>query len=156
MILSEMLRPEAVSVSLAGNTKHDIIAELITLLAETYAIEDTGPIEAAVLKREELFSTGLGNGIAIPHAKVASVRKMMVSFGLKKEGIDFQSLDSQPAHIFFMVVTPGDEDATEQHLRVMARISRMLKNEDFCRELLESMSEQEVLEKITREESRFA
>ena len=155
MHLSEMLRPETVSVSLQAEDKPGVISELIDLIERAWPGLDRGAISRAVFAREELISTGIGNGIAIPHAKVEGVPAMLFSVGLKKGGLDFRALDDQPATIFFMVIAPKSPEATELHLQVMARISRILKNQGFCESLFACSGPEELIERIAQEEGRF-
>jgi len=155
MNLSELLHPESVSVSLQADDKQGVINELITLLEHGYSLQDRQAISRAVFAREELISTGIGNHIAIPHAKVEGVEGMMFSLGLKKEGLDFKALDDVPVSIFFMVIAPKSPEAMEQHLKVMARISRILKNTQFCEGLLSCSTPEEVIDRIAGEEGRF-
>ena len=155
MNLSELLHPESISVDLQATEKDDAIREMISILDKAYPGQDIPTITRAVFAREELISTGIGNGIAIPHAKVEGVDSMMFALGLKKAGLDFRALDDMPVSILFMVIAPSNPEAMEQHLKVMAKISRVLKNPQFCQILINCGSADEVIEKIAREESRF-
>ena len=155
MNLSQLLQPEAVSVALAAVDKKAAIEELIDLLGKVHPLENRDAVSKAVFTREELISTGVGNGIAIPHAKVEDIPGMMISLGIKKDGLDFEALDDMPVRIFFMVIAPKNQESTEQHLKVMARISRILKSGSFCDRILTCASAQEVIDLIAQEEGRF-
>jgi len=156
MNLAALLQPAAVSVSLTAGDKVSAIHELIDLLLAAHPLQDREAFTRAVFTREELISTGIGNGIAIPHARVDGISSMMISLGIKREGMDFQALDDMPVNIFFMVIAPQSQDATEQHLKIMARISRILKSSDFCAKILACSTSEEVIEQIALEEGRFS
>jgi len=156
MNLSSLLRAESVTVSLQADDKQGVIHELVSLLLRAYPGQDQQQITRAVFAREELISTGIGNGIAIPHAKVEGVASMMFAVGLKKTGLDYRALDDLPVSIFFMVIAPATTEALETHLKVMAKISRILKNTRFCEALLSCTTAEEVVERIAGEESRFS
>ena len=156
MNLSSLLRAESVTVSLQEDDKPRVINAHVELLLRAYPGQDQQQITRAVFAREELISTGIGNGIAIPHAKVDGVASMMFAVGLKKSGLDFRALDDLPVSIFFMVIAPATPEAMETHLKVMAKISRILKNTRFCEALLSCMTPEEVVERIAGEESRFS
>ena len=96
---------------------------------------------------------GIGDGIAIPHGKSANVSQIISGFGLSKEGIDFDSLDGKPANLFFLLVAP--EDSVGVHLKMLARISRMLKNSDFQQKLLQANSQQEIYQIISDEDAKY-
>ena len=107
----------------------------------------------AVLKREEEFSTGIGDGIAIPHAKTAAVKTPALAFGRSKEGIDYDSLDGNNAHIFFMIA--ASEGAHNDHLDTLSRLSSMLMNEDFRNQLMNAKTENDVLSLIDKQENDY-
>jgi fructose-specific phosphotransferase system IIA component len=153
MALSDAVSRDAVAVELAANDKQGIIEEMIGLLDAAYRFADPGQVRKAVLAREELMSTGIGQGVALPHAKVASVDRMMVGVGLKPGGVDFQSADGRPAQIFFMIISPAA--GVEQHLRIMATISRMLKDDGFRGNLLACPDQDAVLRLISTDEARY-
>jgi len=135
MILSQLLNPEAVSVELAATTKKDVIVELVELLEKAHAAPSEGEILAGVLKREAMMSTGIGNGIAIPHGKSRVVDHLIAACGVSRSGVDFDAVDRQPATLFILLVSP--ENVGGSHVKVLANISRLLK-EDKVRDALKS------------------
>jgi len=106
-----------------------------------------------LLERERLGSTGIGGGIGIPHGKLKDLDNLMIGFGLSRKGVDFESLDGEPTRIFFLLVTP--ENSTGLHLKMLARISRILKNEPFKERLLRSDGADQIYEIIKEEDEEF-
>jgi PTS system nitrogen regulatory IIA component len=125
--------------------------ELVDALVNAGEIEKRhrNKLIEALMNREALGSTAIGQGIAIPHAKSDSVSKLVASFGLSKKGVDFDSLDGEPAHIFFLLVAP--QDSAGPHLKALARISRLLKDKYF-RDTLRSASDDKAVVRIISEE----
>ena len=153
MLLSQLLNPEAVSVQLAANTTQDAIVELVDLLEKAHAIPPTGEILSGVLKREAMMTTGIGNGIAIPHGKAHVVDHLIAACGVARGGIDFEALDRQPATLFILLVSP--ENAGGSHVKVLANISRLLK-EDKVRDALKSAeSPQAFLQQLRDAEAKY-
>ncbi|NQS89303.1 PTS sugar transporter subunit IIA, partial [Patescibacteria group bacterium] len=105
-----------------------------------------------LLQREALGSTGIGNGIAIPHGKSDKVKKLVAAFGISKQGVDFESLDGEPVYIFFLLVAPID--SAGPHLKALARISRLLKDKSFRNTLKAAKTKEELVEIITKEDQR--
>ncbi len=106
-----------------------------------------------LLEREELGSTGIGDGIAIPHGKSPNITQIISGFGLSKTGIEFDSLDGKPAYLFFLLVAP--ENSVGIHLKMLARISRLLKNTDFRNKLLHANSQSEIYQIISQEDAKY-
>ena len=106
-----------------------------------------------LLEREHLGSTGIGGGIGIPHGKMKDLESLVLGFGLSRKGVDFESLDGKPAHIFFLLITP--ENSTGLHLKLLARISRILKNEPFKDRLIGAADRDEILSIIKEEDEEF-
>jgi len=133
MMLKEILRKEAIVTDMKAVTKKEAIEELVAKICSLNAISEQEQITDNILKREKLGSTGMGHGIAIPHCKLDDIDTILVAVGISKEGIDFQSLDGEPVHIFFMLIAPSQ--SAGPHLKALARISRLLRDEYFCRSL---------------------
>ena len=128
MILSQLLNPEAVSVQLKAQSKNEAIVELVDLLEKAHGLSSNGEILDRVMKREAMMSTGIGNGIAIPHGKARSVDHLIAACGVSRTGIDFNAtVDNQPATLFILLVSP--ENVGGPHVKVLANISRLLKEE---------------------------
>jgi mannitol/fructose-specific phosphotransferase system IIA component (Ntr-type) len=133
MELREFFSEEAVQLNLAGTTKDDVLKELIGLLGLDEKNEQM--LFKMLKRRENLGSTGIGRGIAIPHCRSLVVSKLRVAFGRKKEGIDFKAMDGQPVHFFFLIVAPPLE-VSNQYLPVLGKIAQFSKEPDLPDRLL--------------------
>ena len=151
--LSELVRPEAVYCGLPGGTKHEVIHALVGLLDRAYHLGDPGAVARAVLNREELISTGIGKGVALPHARAEQAPGICVGIAVSGAGIDFAALDGQPVRIFFIIVGPTDRKAQDAQVQVEARISFLLKQAGFCEALLKLDSPQAVLDCVRQFET---
>lgn len=150
MTLLDILSPESTSVDLKGETKEEIIAELVDSLTVGDAISDRDKVLQAVLEREKIMSTGIGDGIAIPHGKSDSVVKLVAALGTQRRGVDFEALDGEPAYVFFLLVSPAN--VSGPHIKALARISRLLKNDEFKKKLISASSSAEIIDAIKSEE----
>ena len=149
MKLMDFVVSSAIVPDLKVTSKEDAIRGLVGALkaAGVVAADSEDGIVAAILKREELGSTGIGNGVAVPHTKHASVGKLVAAVALVKEGVDFQSLDGKRVHIMFLLVSPPDRPG--DHLRGLENISRHLRNQDFCNFLKQATTKEEVISALT-------
>src|SRR5579872_1049757 len=145
----DFLKPSAVTIDLSATTKRGVLEELVALLTKEKKVKDPGMTVDVLLEREKLGSTGIGQGIAIPHAKTDQAHEVVAAFGLSRRGVQFDSLDGDPVYIFFLLVAPPD--AAGLHLKALARISRLLKDKFFRQSLRDVKDPAEVL-KIIREE----
>jgi PTS system nitrogen regulatory IIA component len=127
MHLSQLLNLQAISVQLQAKTKREVIAELVGLLEKAHGISSGGEILDRVLKRETMMSTGIGNGIAIPHGKARAVDRLVAACGVSRTGVNFDAVDGEPATLFILLISP--EDVGGPHVKVLANISRLLKEE---------------------------
>jgi fructose-specific phosphotransferase system IIA component len=143
MRLSELVHPQAVSVRLQARTKREAIAELVQLLESGHGVDSQGEILDRVLRRETMMSTGIGNGVAIPHGKARAADRMMAACGVSSEGVEFESVDGEPATLFVLLVAP--ESGGALHVKVLANISRLLKEDAVRRQLRESVSPEQFL-----------
>ena len=148
--MSEMLDPACIDLVIEGKRKPELIDELVRLLDKGGKVSDPRKLAAEVLEREKLTSTGIGSGIAIPHAMSSTVTETILAFGLKREGARFDSVDNQPVTLFFLLV--GPEGSYAEHLRVLSRLSRYLHDRTFCRALREADSSDAVLKAIRDKE----
>jgi PTS system fructose-specific IIC component len=148
MKITELVTKKTILLNIEGNQKEQAIDQLVDSLYAAGKISNKADYKAAILKREEQSTTGIGEGIAIPHAKVAAVKEAAIAFGKSASGVDYQSLDGQPAHLFFMIAAP--EGANNTHLEALARLSGMLMNEEVRKELINANSADEVLIIIDR------
>ncbi|AGK99521.1 PTS fructose transporter subunit IIABC [Clostridium pasteurianum] len=150
MKITELLKKDTIILDLKASSKAEVIDELVNKLDSAGRLNNKEDYKNAILKRESEFSTGIGDGIAIPHAKTAAVKTPALAFGRSIKGIDYDSLDGSPANIFFMIA--ASEGANNTHLETLSRLSTMLMNPDFKAKLLEVKSEDEVLSLIDSEE----
>lgn len=151
MNIMSFLDERAVSTDVKSQQKEEIIRELVGLLVKAGSIreKDVSKLVQILMKRESLGSTGIGQGVAIPHGKSDCVSKLVAAFGVARSGVNFDSLDSEPVHLFFLLVAP--EDSAGPHLKALARISRLLKDKHF-RDGLRAAKDEKLLVKIIREE----
>jgi mannitol/fructose-specific phosphotransferase system IIA component (Ntr-type) len=138
MRLTELVNEKAISTRLRARTKRDAIAELVGLLESGHGIDSQGEILDRVFRREAMMSTGIGNGVAIPHGKARLVDRLVAACGVAPEGIDFESADAEPATLFILLVAP--ESGGAMHVKVLANISRLLKEETVRQSLREASS----------------
>ncbi|MCK9362654.1 MAG: PTS sugar transporter subunit IIA [Syntrophales bacterium] len=136
MKITEMLKREFVLEELKGTNKEEVLAELSGVFKKVGLVMDPEEMLKILLARESLGSTGIGDGVAIPHGKMAGLKEMVVSFGRSREGIDFEAMDHSPVHLFFLLMAP--ENSAGLHLKVLAKISRMLKDPVFRKKLMEA------------------
>jgi len=151
MQIMEFLSKKAIVMDIQATKKEDVIKELVDALIGAGDIEKRchNKLIDALLARESLGSTAIGQGIAIPHAKSDCVDKLVAAFGLSKKGVDFDSLDGELAYIFFLLVAP--QDSAGPHLKALARISRLLKDKYF-RDTLRSCADEKAIIKIISQE----
>lgn len=144
MKFSDFVSVGAIRADLGSDEKPGVIRELVEAMAAAGSINeaDVEGIVAAIMKREELGSTGIGRGVAVPHTKHASVEKLVGTVGVSSEGIDFNSLDGDKVHLFFLLVSPPDRPG--DHLRALENISRQLRDDTFCRFLKQAKSAQDI------------
>ena len=153
MLLSELLSPAAVSPRLKAANKRDTIAELVELLESAHGIDSRGEILDRVLRREAMMSTGIGNGVAIPHGKARAVDRMMAACAVSSAGVEFEAVDGETSRLFILLVSP--ENVGTPHVKVLANISRLLKEESVRKALLETDSAQAFLATIRAAETRY-
>jgi fructose-specific phosphotransferase system IIA component len=141
-----VLAKETVVLSLQSTTKEDVIGELVDVLVAAGRLTDRAPALKAVLERERKMSTGLQNGIAIPHGKTDSVETLIAAIGVKKEGIPFDSLDGAPAQIFLLTLSPATR--TGPHIQFLAEISRTLHDPATRQKVIEAQSADELIDLV--------
>lgn len=152
MKILDVLDKTAIISHLESNDKKTIIEELSEPVAQLAGIKREDCVRV-LLEREQLGSTGIGEGIGIPHGKMKSLDRLFLGFGLSKKGVDFDSVDGRPTHIFFLLITP--ENSTGLHLKLLARISKILKNHSFKEKLLNADSQDEIVDIIKAEDEDF-
>jgi PTS system nitrogen regulatory IIA component len=152
MKILDVLSREAICADLKASDKKSVLEELATPVAEAAGL-NRDDIIRVLMERERLGSTGIGGGIGIPHGKLRALDRLLLGFGLSRAGVDFESMDGKPTHIFFLLLTP--ENSTGLHLKVLARISRILKNEPFKEKLMDANSTDEIYAIIEEEDEDF-
>jgi fructose-specific phosphotransferase system IIA component len=146
MHLSQLLNPLSIDVNLRSRTKREAIAELVALLEKSHGLSSGGEILDRVLKREAMMSTGIGNGIAIPHGKARAVDRLVAACAVSRTGVDYDSVDGEPATLFILLVSP--EDVGGPHVKVLANISRLLKDENVRESLKRAESPEAFLAQL--------
>jgi len=152
MKIVEFLRPDAVIASLSGQTGQAVLAELAQPLAASTRVEGQRLLEV-LLDREKLGSTGIGEGVAIPHGKVAGLPGLMASFGRSPGGIDFRAIDGRPTYLFFALFAP--ENSAGAHLKALARISRIFKTPAFREAIMKAGSAEDIYRLIEAEDAKY-
>jgi nitrogen PTS system EIIA component len=153
MKITDILSADLVIPNLKGTTKDAVLRELASGLAANHPEIRLDQLLAVLAERERLGSTAIGDGIAIPHGKLAGVRKILGAFGRHPAGVDFESLDGNPTHLFFVLVAP--EDSASLHLKALARVSRLLKDTGFRERLLRAQDANEIYQLIKEEDAKF-
>jgi PTS system fructose-specific IIC component len=143
MKLSKFTEEELISFNLKGKKKEEIIEELVDLASKSKLVRDRDELLKDIVERENLVTTGVGYGVAFPHAKTKAVKGIVIAFGRSEEGIDFDAMDKKPVHLFFLIAAP--EDAIGAHLNVMARLSFLMKSEENREKLMQVKNQGELL-----------
>ena len=153
MKILDILDKECIIPELRSGTKKEVLEELTGALLSCKANLDKEALVEVLLERERLGSTGIGDGIAIPHGKVQDLDELVLSFGRSTQGIEFDSMDGRPTHLFFLLIAP--ENSAGIHLRALAKISRLLKSSHFRQRLLAAGTEEELFQVIQEEDKEF-
>lgn len=149
MKILDALHKEAILEDLKASDKKGVLEELVVPVARIAGINQENLVRV-LMDRERLGSTGIGEGVGIPHGKLKELESLVLGFGLSRKGVDFGSMDGRPTHIFFLLITP--ENSTGIHLKLLARISRILKNDPFKEKLLNAINSEEIYSIIKEEE----
>lgn len=147
--ISELLDPAAIVAELQGGSKNEVLAELTDALLTANPRLNRSEVLRVLQERESLGSTGIGEGVAIPHGKLKNIDRQLIAFGLSDKGVEFDAMDGKPARLFFLLIAP--EDAAGVHLKTLARISKLLKGSQL-RERLSGVREQQQIHRIIAEE----
>lgn len=143
MNITELLNVNQIKLELTSKTKEDVIKEMVKILDENRKLLDKDKYIQAVIDREKEFSTGIGMGIAIPHGKSSGVKEPALVFGRSKTGIDYESMDDELAHIFFLIAVP--EESSNEHLKILSQISRKLMHKELRENLMKASSPEEII-----------
>lgn len=153
MKLSEILEENYIIPDLKAIDKKGVLEELSDAIISHEPSLDRSSLVKVLLERERLGSTGIGDGVAIPHGKFHGISHPIISFGRSREGLDFESMDGEPAFLFFLLVAP--EDSASVHLKALAKIARILKNSSFRKVLMEAPTRKELYETIIQNDEEF-
>ncbi|MDQ1330235.1 MAG: nitrogen system component [Thermodesulfobacteriota bacterium] len=152
MKILDVLRKETILTDLKSKDKKGVIEELVASISQVTG-KNSNELVQVLLERERLGSTGIGGGIGIPHGKLANLESLIMGFGLSRKGVDFESMDGRPTHLFFLIITP--ENSTGLHLKLLARISRILKNDTFKKKLMKASGSDDVYSIIEEVDEDF-
>jgi len=146
MKLSEIVKPECIISDLKAHDKKGVLEELAKTITECDPSLSKASLLQVLLERERLGSTGIGDGIALPHGKLGGLHKLLISFGRSINGLNFDSIDEQPAYLFFLLLAP--ENSAGIHLKALAKISRLLKDSTFRQQLMGARTGEEIYQMI--------
>jgi nitrogen PTS system EIIA component len=152
MKILDVLSKETICVDLQATDKKGVLNELAAPVAQLTGTRH-GDLVKVLMERERLGSTGIGGGIGIPHGKLKDLPSLMLGIGLSRQGVEFDSMDGRPAHIFFLLLTP--ESSAGLHLKLLARLSRLLKNDEFKSQLMQAQSPEEIIGIIQEKDEAF-
>ena len=145
--LSALLKEKHINLSLKGSDKKQILRELAEIVAKSAKLKDKKAFLSAVIKREKLGSTGIGNGVAIPHAKIDEVKGFVLGFGRREGGIDFEALDGEKTFLFFVLAAPKDE--VGGHLKILAKIAHIVQDKFIIEQLKRAKDKYDALKIIS-------
>jgi nitrogen PTS system EIIA component len=152
MKILDVLSPDAIKIDLKAKDKKGVLDELAEPIAKLSGASHEELVRV-LIERERLGSTGIGGGIGIPHGKLANIGSLLLGFGLSRRGVEFESMDGRPTHLFFLLLTP--ESSAGLHLKLLARISRLLKNGEFRSRLMQAATVEDVLTVISENDEEF-
>jgi PTS system nitrogen regulatory IIA component len=153
MKITNILDETSIIQDLSSTSKKGVLEELSNVLVARGKLPDRDKVVEVLLEREKLGSTGIGDGIAIPHGKMKGIEELVTSFGRSIKGVNFESIDNKPTHLFFLLVAP--ENSAGVHLKALARISRLLKDSGFRNRLMEASDGQDLFRIIAEEDEQF-
>jgi len=149
----DILDEEAIIAELKAQSKKEVIEEVAAASGKNNEDIDVAKLVCVLLDREKLGSTGIGDGVAIPHGRLDNIDKVTAVFAKSIEGVDFDSMDGKKAHLFFLLVAPGDSNGV--HLKALARVSRLMKNPQFRMNLMEAKSREEIYRAFVDEDAKY-
>ena len=153
MKIMDILLKDAVILDIESTGKREVLAELSESAAQAEASLEADRLFQVLLDRENLQSTGIGDGVAIPHGKMPGLARLVASFARSQAGVDFESIDGQQTHLFFLLVVP--EHSGGQHLKALARISRFFRDAEFRKALIEAQSREDIFGAIEEQDAKF-
>ena len=153
MRLIDILTQDCIVSDLKGRVKREVLEEMVAELTFKFAGLNKERLLEVILERERLGSTGIGYGVAIPHARLKGLNSVIILFGRSLSGVEFQALDERPAHLFFLIVAP--EDSTTSHIKILARISRLLQDAVLRNRLMVASTQEEIYSIIAEEDRKL-
>ncbi|OPY72838.1 MAG: PTS system fructose-specific EIIABC component [Syntrophorhabdus sp. PtaU1.Bin058] len=153
MKISEILLEKCVVADIKGKTKREIITELVEALEKARLIEDVEAVVNVVMEREKLGSTGIGNGVAVPHGKLKNISNIICALGRSPNGVDFDAVDRGPVHIFFLVLAP--EDSASLHLKILSRITKILRDQSLRKKVIKLSNTHDIYTSILEEDEKI-
>jgi fructose-specific phosphotransferase system IIA component len=151
--ISELLRPALIKLDIESKEKKGAIKEVVDLMADCGQIDDPDSFLSDIYAREQLGSTGIGEGIALPHARSKGIKKLVISFGRSLSGVDFEALDESLTHLIFLIGTPKDD--VGNYLKTLAQLSRLLKKEYLRKKLLAAKAKEDILDIFKKAEEQL-
>ena len=151
MLLTELLTPERIKIPLRGATKEELLRELVQLVSQDDGLYDSAEVLRAVLEREAVLSTGIGNAVAIPHGKSAAVPELLMAAGHTAAPVDFDALDGRPVSLFFLLV--GPESAAGPHIKALSRIARLVRRQEVRDQLIAATTPEEFFQAMKQSEA---
>lgn len=148
--ISEVLKPEAIIMKMKSKEKIAVLKELVDHMIGNELVEDGEEFQKALAKRENLESTGIGDGIAIPHARTDAVKGLILAFARSEQGVDFSAIDGKPSHLIFLIASPVDKKS--EYIMALAKLSRLLRKRDVRRLLKDADNPNEILNIIKKNE----
>ena len=148
MKLAEIIEKNSIVPELKANDKAGVLEELAQVISDHVSSIEKEALVKVLVERERLGTTGIGDGVAIPHGKLKGIGRPIISFGRSKDGIDFESIDRQPVYLFFLLVAPDNSSGI--HLQVLAKIARILKSNTFRKRLMETETREELYQTIVQ------
>ena len=153
MKVSDLLNEDFILNRFKGESKEEIINELIDLFKDDQRVSNINDVKTCVLEREKIMSTGVGKGFAIPHGKTNSISDILAAFGKSEKPIDYDALDGEPVHLVFLLV--GKDAFVGKHIKLLSRISRLMNGDDFREKLLSAKDKNEILQIFIEEEKGY-
>ncbi len=153
MRLTDILSENRIKIHLTNTEKEKIIEEMVEVIDDSVKLDNKAEILKAVLDREAVMSTGVGDEVAIPHGKTESLNEIIAALGITKDPIDFNSLDDKPVRLVWLLI--GPQDKTGPHLKALSRISRLMHKEEFRERLIQTMAPKDAIEVIDSEEKKY-
>ena len=154
MKMSEIIEEENIIPDLKAKDKNGVLEELAEVISNREPSVNKRDLVRVLVERQRLVSTGIGDGVAIPHGKLNGIKHPLISFGRSNKGLDFDSMDGQTAYLFFLLVAP--ENSSSVHLQVLAKIAKILKNGTFRKKLMESRTREEIYQTIIQTDEEFS